>query len=98
VFFVIHLSKKLDKNSEEDKKQAESLRSYLENKLKELREDTAKALEEHGRRLSYMELEYVRRETFYRELGGWRDDINRILDQVSELRKSAVELWRDRAK
>jgi len=98
VFFIIHLSKKLDKNGEEDKKRAESLRSYLENKLKELREDTAKALEEHGRRLSYMELEYVRRETFYRELGGWRDDINRILDQISELRKSAVELWRDRAK
>jgi len=98
VFFVVHLSKKLDKNGEEDRKRAEGLRGYLEDKLRELRENTAKALEEHGRRLSCIELEYVRRETFYRELGGWRDDINRVLDQISEFRKNVVELWKDRAK
>jgi len=98
VFFVIHLSKKLDKNCEEDTKRAKSIHDYLEVKIKELRDDMAKALDEHGRRLSCIELEYVRRETFYRELGGWKDDINRLSGQISsqfsEFMKSIVELWK----
>ena len=98
VFFVIHLSKKLDKNGEDDKQRADNLKGYLEDKLKELREGTAKSLDEHGRRISCVELEYVRRETFYRELGGWKDDINRLSGQISsqftEFMKSIVELWK----
>jgi len=98
VFFVIHLSKKLDKNSEDDKKRADDLQNYLDGKLKGLREDTTKVLDEHGRRLSYIEMEYIKRETFYRELGGWKDDINRLSGQISsqftEFMKSIVELWK----
>jgi len=102
VFFVIHLSKKLDKNGEEDKLRGDNLRGYLDGKLKELREDTMKALDEHGRRISCIELEYVRRMDFYKDLGGWRDDINRLSDKISsqsaELSKSINELWKDRAR
>ena len=98
VFFVIHLSKKLDKNNEDDKQRADNLQKYLDGKLKELREGTAKALDEHGRRLSFNEMEYIKRETFYRELGGWKDDINRLSGQISsqftEFMKSIVELWK----
>ena len=100
VFFIIHLSKKLDKNGEDDKQRADNLKGYLEDKLKEQQEGTVKTLDEHGRRLSYIEMEYVRRETFYRELGGWKDDINRLSGQISsqftEFMKSIVELWKDK--
>jgi hypothetical protein len=102
VFFVIHLSKKLDKNGEEDKLRADNLKIYLEDKLKGLREDTTKVLDEHGRRISCIELEYVRRMDFYKDLGGWRDDINRLYDKISsvstDLSKSINELWKDRAR
>jgi len=102
VFFVIHLSKKLDKNGEEDRKRGDSLQGSLEGKLKELRVDTMKVLDEHGRRISCIELEYVRRMDFYKDLGGWRDDINRLSDKISsqsaELSKSINELWKDRAR
>ena len=102
VFFVIHLSKKLDKNSEDDKKRAYNLQIYLEDKLKGLREDATKVLGEHGRRISCIELEYVRRMDFYKDLGGWRDDINRLYDKISsvsaDLSKSINELWKDRAR
>jgi len=98
VFFVVHLSKKLDKNNDDDQQRAKNLQDYLDGKLKELREGTAKALDEHGRRLSYIEMEYIKRETFYRELGGWKDDINRLSGQISsqftEFMKSIVELWK----
>jgi len=98
VFFVIHLSRKLDKNGEEDRKRAERLQACLEGKLKELRDDTTKVLDEHGRRLSCIELEYVKRLDFYKDLGGWRDDINRVYDKISEVDKSIIELWRDRTR
>jgi hypothetical protein len=102
VFFVIHLSKKLEKNDEDDKKRTENFQGYLEDKLKGLREDTTKVLDEHGRRISCIELEYVRRMDFYKDLGGWRDDINRLYDKISsvstDLSKSINELWKDRAR
>jgi len=98
VFFVIHLSKQLTKNGEEDKQRAESLKECLDGKLKELREDTTKVMDEHGRRLSCIELEYVRRVDFYKDLGGWRDDINRVYDKISslssELSRGIIELWK----
>ena len=69
-------------------------------RLKELREDTTRALDEHGRRISTIELEYVRRETFYRDLSGWKDDIHRLGDQIGtqmgEIRKDIIALWKHR--
>jgi len=98
VFFVIHLSKKLDKNGEEDKKRAEGLQGCFESKLKELREDTTKVLDEHRQKLSCIEMEYVRRADFYKDLGGWRDDINRLYDKISsvsgEFSRSIIDLWK----
>jgi hypothetical protein len=94
VVVVLYLIKKVDASNKEEKERAENLKGCLEAKVRELRGDVTKALDEHGRRLSCIELEYVRREAFYRELGGWKDDINRLLSQVSELKNDIIELWR----
>ena len=100
IVVVLYLVKKVDTNGKEDRERAKGFQILLDSKLKELREDTARVSDEHGRRLSCIEMEYVRRETFYRELGGWKDDINRLSSQIStqftEFMKSIVELWKDR--
>ena len=64
--------------------------------LDEIKSSTAKTLEELNRRVSYIEVEYVRRDSFYRELGGWKDDINRVLCQFSEFRNQIIDLWKNR--
>jgi hypothetical protein len=98
VIVVVYLIKRVDKNGEDDKKRAQGLQDCLEAKIKELRGDVYKAIGDHGRRLSYIETEYVKREAFYRELGGWRDDINRVSGQIitlsAELNRSVIELWK----
>jgi len=98
VIVVLHLIKQVGKNEEDDKKRAQDFQNCLEARTKELRNDVYKTIEDQGRRLSYIELEYVRRETFYRELGGWKDDINRLFGQIStlsaDLKKDIVELWK----
>jgi hypothetical protein len=100
VIVVLYLIKKVDKNGENDTKRAKDIQDSFEEKISELKEDTAKVLDEHGRRLSCIELEYVRRETFYRELGGWKDDINRLSGQITtqfmEFTKSIIEIWKDK--
>jgi hypothetical protein len=102
VVVTLYLIKKVDKNGEDDKKRAQNFMAVLEAKIKELRADVYKVLEDHGRRLSYIEMEYVKRETFYRELGGWRDDINRISGQIvtlaAELNRSIIELWKKKGR
>ena len=100
VLVVLYLIKHVDKNFEDDKKRARDFQDCLESKIKELRNDISKTLEDHGRRLSYIELEYVKREVFYRELGGWKDDINRMSGQIAtlitDMNKGIVELWKEK--
>jgi hypothetical protein len=92
----LYLIKQVHKNGKDDEERAKDSQALINSKLKELRDDTFKTLEEHGRRLSYIELEYARRESFYRELGGWKDDVNRLSGQISDFTKSVIELWKDR--
>jgi hypothetical protein len=98
VVVVLYLIKRVDKNGEDDKRRAQSLQDSLGARVKELQADVYRVLEDHSRRLSYIELEYVRRESFFRELGGWRDDMNRMSGQISaqfgELTKNIIELWK----
>jgi len=100
VVVVIYLIKRVKENGEADNKRAQNLQACLDEKVKELRTDVNKTIEDHGRRLSYIELEYVRRETFYRELGGWKGDINRLSDlittQFMNFTKSIIELWKEK--
>ena len=100
IIVVMYLVKELHKNNKADEERAQSLRNMVDSKLKELRENTAKVLDEHGRRISSIELEYVKREEFYRDLGGWKDDISRLSDKLSvfsvEINRNIIELWKGR--
>jgi len=100
VIVVLYLIKRVNENGVDDNKRAQKLQACLDEKIKELRTDMSKTIEDHSKRLSYIEMEYVRRETFYRELGGWKDDINRLSGQIStqfiEFTKGVIELWKEK--
>lgn len=96
VIVVLYLIKQVHKASEDNSQRSQRLQEQIDSRVKELRADTTKILDEHSRRVSNIEMEYVRRETFYRELGGWKEDINRLHDQMSNFNKSVIELWKHR--
>jgi hypothetical protein len=102
VVVVLYLIKQVNKNGEEDKRRDQAFQDRLESRVGELRNDVYRILEDHGRKLSYIEMEYVKRETFHRDMAGWKDDINRLSDKLSvqhaESMKSIVELWKERGK
>ena len=96
VVVVLYLIKQVHKANEDSTKRAQGFQNQIDSRLKELRENTTAVLDEHSRRIKYLELEYVKRETFYRELGGWKDDIKQLSNETSaqfrEIRKSIFEL------
>jgi hypothetical protein len=100
VVVVLYLIKEVDKNGKDDSARAKNFQDCIEAKIRELRNDVNKTIEDHGRRLSYIEMEYLRRETFYRELGGWKDDINRVSGQIAtlstDLNKGIIDLWKEK--
>ena len=96
---VLYLIKQVNKSGEDNAKRFNSFQEQVDARLKGLKEDTASALADHGRRISTIELECVKRETLYRELGGWKDDIRQLSSdtsaQLMEIRKSIFDLLKD---
>jgi len=74
VFVVVYLIRKIDADSKKDESRAAELREYIN-----------KALNNFGERLSAVEKEYVKNDFFFRELSGWKSEINRLSDQITNL-------------
>ena len=72
IFVVVHLIKKINTNSKKE-----------EERLNALRGDINKTLDGFGARLSAFERDYVKSEYFFRELSGWKSEINRLSDQIT---------------
>ena len=69
---VLSLIRKLEQNS-----------TKAEKDTRELRNDINSTLNNFGARLSTIEKDYTKNETFFRELSGWRTEINRLSDNVT---------------
>ncbi len=99
VVVVLYLIKLVKSNSDEDKKRSTESKLHLEEKIKELKGGIDKTLDDHGKRISCIEHDYVKRETFYKDLGGWKDDINRLSNQISSLShnfmEKILEIWKE---
>ena len=72
VFVTLYLIKKTDLHSKEDENRAKELRDYIN-----------KTLNNFGERLSAVEKDFVRNDFFFRELSGWKSEINRLSDQLT---------------
>ena len=81
VVVVVYLIKKVDENSREDARRAKIFQEQLEEKVSGLYDTIHKGLEAHSKRLSYLEMEYVKNSVFYEQLSGWRTEINRLADK-----------------
>jgi hypothetical protein len=81
VIVTLYLIKKVDENSKEDAERAKVFQEQLEAKVGELYNTIHKGLEAHSKRLSYIEMEYVKNSVFYEQLSGWRTEINRLSDK-----------------
>ncbi|MCL2762205.1 MAG: hypothetical protein FWD36_03225 [Treponema sp.] len=71
VIVVLYLIRKIDSNSKENEQHAAALRA-----------DINKTLNSFGERLSNVEHNYVKNDFFFRELSGWKSEINRLADKV----------------
>jgi hypothetical protein len=92
VVVVLYLIRKVDENSKEDARRAKAFQGQLEAKVGELRADVNRILDDYGKRLLYVEKEYTRNEVFFRELSGWRSEINRLSDQITSLFASMPQI------
>jgi hypothetical protein len=81
VLVTVYLIKKVDENSKEDARRAKVFQEQLEAKVGELYNTIHKGLEAHSKRLSYIEMEYVKNSVFYEQLSGWRTEVNRLADK-----------------
>jgi len=72
VVVVIYLIKKIDADSKKDEQRAGELHKYIND-----------ALNNFGTRLSTIEKDYVKNDLFFRELSGWKSEINRLSDQIT---------------
>jgi hypothetical protein len=74
------LVKKLDENGKKDAARAEALTQAIDN----LATETEKRFVEHEDRMACIERDYLLRETHYKDLGGWRTDLNQMRSDISE--------------
>lgn len=104
---LILLIRKISKNEKAQIEQTNNLHVCIKKDMADITAATAKALDEIKastertlaelhRRVSYLEVEYIRRDTFYRELGGWKDDINRLSGQLAEFKNNIIDLWKNK--
>ncbi len=77
---VAMLIRKLDKNAA-----ADAVRAAEFNKaLSEHRQETEKRFAEHAERFASIERDYLPRETHYKDIGGWRTDMNDLRNNLGE--------------
>jgi hypothetical protein len=95
---VLYLIKQFNENAKADVERSKKLDESLGAKMNGMRASFEGALEKQEKRISGLELETVKRETFYRDLSGWKDDINRLSSQITtqfmEFNKSVIDLWK----
>ena len=99
VVVVVYLVKKVNDAGKEEALRSKNLQDNLDSKVKEVKRDINNTLVEHSRELSYIKMECIMRDTFYRELSGWKEDINRLSNQINSLvpdfMTRIIELWKE---
>jgi len=79
IFIVSFLIKKINSNYDKDEERAANLRKDIQ----KIHDDVNLTLNSFGERLTKVENDYVKNEFFFREMQGWRSEINRVSDQIT---------------
>ncbi|WP_252722962.1 hypothetical protein [Treponema phagedenis] len=97
------------KNAAEDASRSEEFKKNLANGLNRLEENFNKNVSELKQKIEKqqieidtLKLEKLEREDFYKDMGGWRAEINRLQDLVINQNNSTlqkiIELWQSQNK
>ena len=82
---IFLLIKRIDKDSKVNEERAAALRAEINTTLNSF-----------GERLSRVERDYVKSESFHKELSGWRTETNRLSDiihkETSKINQSLIQL------
>ncbi|MCL2210191.1 MAG: hypothetical protein FWC19_06495 [Treponema sp.] len=79
IFIVSFLIRKINAISDKD----EARTAKLHNDIQKIHADVNHTLNSFGERLTRVENDSVKSEFFYREMQGWRSEINRVSDQIT---------------
>jgi len=74
------LIRRIDKNSKEDADRAAEFRSALAKHV----EETDRRFAEQSDRMACIERDYLKVETHYKDIGGWRTDMNELRTSLGE--------------
>jgi hypothetical protein len=77
-FVIVRLIKKLDENAASDSKRADEFRKSLKDHM----DETDKRFAEHADRMACIERDYLTRESHYKDIGGWRTDLNNLRSDI----------------
>lgn len=77
-FVIVRLIKKLDENAASDSKRADEFRKSLKDHM----DETDKRFAEHADRMACIERDYLTREAHYKDIGGWRTDLNNLRSDI----------------
>lgn len=94
---LVVLVGKIEANTKADQARGDGLRK----EIADAEARTKKNLEEHEARIRTMELEYLTKAEFYREVGGWRTDMDHLSQkmdkQANDVRDLIINLWKSKA-
>ena len=79
IFVVSFLIKKIGLDAEKN----EARMAALRNDIVKIHDDVNNTLNSFGERISAIEKDYVKNDFFFREMSGWRSEINRVSDQIT---------------
>jgi len=92
------LIQKIDRNSAADHKRSQELKTFVAEEIGKMEDRVVKELDDVKRRVSILEMDALRKEEFYRENSGWRQEINnlgeRMNTMMSDFMKSVIEIWK----
>ncbi|MEL5717117.1 MULTISPECIES: hypothetical protein [Treponema] len=108
-FVISYLFKQQMKNAAEDAARSDEFKKNLANGLNRLEENFNKnvselkqKIEKQQNEIDTLKLEKLEREDFYKDMGGWRAEINRLQDLVINQNNSTlqkiIELWQSQNK
>ena len=107
VIVVLSFIRKIDTMEKTNAAQNEELQKHIEFKItevreqfnvrfKELKHDMERVYLDHSNRISYIEHEYTKNDSFWRELSGWKSEIHNLSNQFADhylaLNKNILQL------
>jgi hypothetical protein len=110
ICLVSYLMKQIKKNGEDDKARHTAIQTQLKDdigavqkQLNEaivsLKEGIEKRLDDCEERIKIIEKDYVQRDDFYRDTGGWRTELNNLSNnlnfQITNFIKEIISLWKN---